>query len=94
MSEERAWIGLEDVLDDVVIEAFLVDKDHRATEFLREIEKGLIVSVLKRVGGNQKEAASILKIKYTTLNMKIKRYGIILQKVVVPSTPAMIKLNP
>lgn len=45
---------------------------------LTGLEKRIIIRVLDRTGGNQKEAAGLLGIKYTTLNEKIKKYGITL----------------
>jgi len=39
-------------------------------------EAELIKSALQRTGGNQRRAAQLLGIKATTLNCKIKRYGI------------------
>jgi transcriptional regulator with GAF, ATPase, and Fis domain len=46
------------------------------TEEVQEFEIGLIRCALIRTGGNQREAARVLKIKPTTLHEKIKRYGI------------------
>jgi transcriptional regulator with GAF, ATPase, and Fis domain len=39
-------------------------------------EKSLILSALLITGGNQRKAAQILNLKVTTLNVKIKRFGI------------------
>jgi len=41
-----------------------------------EAERALIVRVLNQVRGNKRKAAQALKIDYTTLFEKIKRYGI------------------
>ena len=41
-----------------------------------EAERGLIVRVLNQVRGNKRKAAQALKIDYTTLFEKIKKYGI------------------
>ena len=46
-----------------------------ATEVQR-YEEDLIRCALLRTGGNQRRAARLLSVKVTTLNMKIKRYGI------------------
>jgi DNA-binding NtrC family response regulator len=43
---------------------------------LDAIEKCLILKVLDRTSGSQKEAARILGIKYTTLNQKVRKHGI------------------
>lgn len=47
---------------------------------LKNVERNIIIRVLSMVNGNQKEAAKILRIKYTTLNEKIKKYKIRLRK--------------
>ena len=49
-------------------------------DFYSEVEKfetGLIKLALKQTGGNQAKASRLLKIKPTTLNSKIKVYGIV-----------------
>ncbi len=43
---------------------------------VRRLEVGLITDVLRRSHGNQTRAAQLLGLKLTTLNAKIKRYGI------------------
>lgn len=50
-------------------------------EEVKSFEIKLIEQALDRVGGNQKLAAKLLNLKHTTLNAKIKRYEINLQKV-------------
>jgi len=47
---------------------------------MEDLEKKIILNVLEKVQGNQRNAARILGIKYTTLNEKIKKYGIRFQK--------------
>lgn len=46
-----------------------------------ELEKKVIVDILSKVNGNQKNAAKILGMKYTTLNEKVKRYQIRVRKI-------------
>ena len=49
-------------------------------DFYSEVQKfetGLIKLALKQTGGNQARASKLLKIKPTTLNSKIKVYGIV-----------------
>ena len=46
-----------------------------------ELEKKVIVDVLSEVNGNQKDAARILGMKYTTLNEKVKRYQIRVRRI-------------
>jgi len=43
---------------------------------MSKMEKPLIVQILRRVGGNQVQAAKILGINRNTLRKKIKLYGI------------------
>ena len=45
-------------------------------EQVAEFERWLIRNALIRTGGHQRRAARALGIKFTTLNSKIKRYGI------------------
>jgi DNA-binding NtrC family response regulator len=64
-------------LEDVLVKTFFLDDQNELDKFIKGLEKRLIVSALDKVAGSQKDAANILRIKYTTLNMKIKRYGIL-----------------
>jgi DNA-binding NtrC family response regulator len=48
-------------------------------DFFQEVEQfeiGLIRSALRRTGGHQSRASKLLGLSCTTLNSKIKRYGI------------------
>jgi transcriptional regulator with GAF, ATPase, and Fis domain len=45
-------------------------------EEVQRFEKDLIRCALVRTGGKQRQAARLLNVKVSTLNMKIKRYGI------------------
>lgn len=45
-------------------------------EEVQRFEKELIRCALLRVGGRQRQAARLLNVKVTTLNAKIRRYGI------------------
>jgi DNA-binding NtrC family response regulator len=47
---------------------------------VREYEAKMIRAALIKTGGNQRKAASLLNLKTTTLNTKIKHYGIRLIK--------------
>jgi len=57
--------------------------DHRLSlsEEVRRFESDLIRTALVRTAGNQLRAARLLGVKHTTLNAKIKRYGITLTPV-------------
>lgn len=64
-----------------------------AVDFFAEVERfeiELIESALSRTGGIQKRAAKLLGMQNTTLNSKIKRFGIAVsafQKVINSTTP-------
>jgi transcriptional regulator with GAF, ATPase, and Fis domain len=47
-------------------------------EEVQRYERELIRQALQRTGGNQRRAAKLLGVKVTTLNCKIKRFGITL----------------
>ncbi len=56
---------------------YLCWKEKRpVTVLFRTMERRIILDVLERVDGHQRRASRILGLKYTTLNCKIKRYGI------------------
>jgi DNA-binding NtrC family response regulator len=53
--------------------------DNDGIDFYREVEQyeiELIKSALSRCGGNQTQAARLLHMKSTTLNAKMKHYGL------------------
>ena len=51
-------------------------KQPRLSEAVRRFETHLILQALEKTRGNQLRAARLLGVKHTTLNAKIKRYGI------------------
>ncbi|NIM59511.1 MAG: hypothetical protein GTO16_11305 [Candidatus Aminicenantes bacterium] len=62
------------------IEYFFMNSNIPLKEMIESIEKIVILKTLYRVHWNQKEAAKILGVKYTTLNEKIRKYDINLRK--------------
>lgn len=52
------------------------DQKLNLSDEVRRFETDLIRAALVRTGGNQSRAARLLGVKHTTLNAKIKRYGI------------------
>lgn len=57
-----------------------LDKGFEFEEEVKNFEIKLISQALKQTKGNQKLAAQLLNIKYTTLNAKIKRYSVEMPK--------------
>ena len=56
-----------------------IDFDNDGIDFYDEIERyeiELIKSALNKCGGNQSQAARLLRMKSTTLNAKMKQYGL------------------
>jgi DNA-binding NtrC family response regulator len=56
-----------------------IDFDNEGIDFYNEIERyeiELIKSALSHCGGNQTQAARLLRMKSTTLNAKMKHYGL------------------
>jgi DNA-binding NtrC family response regulator len=52
-------------------------------EELRRVESELIRSALKQTWGHQAQAAQLLGINASTLNMKLKRLGIIIEDIFI-----------
>jgi DNA-binding NtrC family response regulator len=55
---------------------------------IAEVEKDLIVSALRRVGGNQVKAAQLLGISRVMLHDRIEKYGIKTEMIVQPAESA------
>ena len=62
------------------MEYFFDNSDIPLKSFLGKIEKNIILRTLYKANGEQKKTAEILGLKYTTLNEKIKKYRIRIQK--------------
>ncbi|MGQ9471888.1 MAG: helix-turn-helix domain-containing protein [Candidatus Aminicenantales bacterium] len=63
-----------------VIELLLTENPLQLKKLMQEVERGIILRILEKTGGNQRHAAKVLGLKYTTLNEKVKRYKIRFQK--------------
>jgi len=72
------------------VEYFFNSSDVSLKKFMNTMERNIILRALDKSGGDQKKAAEILDVKYTTLNEKIKRYQIRIQKMAIPQMPAQI----
>jgi DNA-binding NtrC family response regulator len=62
------------------MEYFFESSNIPLKNFMGKIEKNIILRTLYKVNGEQKKAAEILGLKYTTLNEKVKKYRIRIQK--------------
>jgi DNA-binding NtrC family response regulator len=72
--------GLQRELLGLLIDTLCREKPINLKSTMETIEKGVILRALGASGGNQREAAQILGVKYTTLNQKVKKYRIRLQR--------------
>ncbi len=66
----------DDKLFSFFVEYFFLNSNIPLKELIDGLERNIILRTLHKVNGHQKKAAKILKIKYSTLNVKIKRYNI------------------
>jgi hypothetical protein len=61
---------------------------HSLKKLLDLVEKNILLNVLHRVNGNQRDAGRILGLKSTTLNAKMKKHGIrVIRQIDVNSPP-------
>ncbi len=65
-----------------LVDEFYANRPASLKEFLANVERSLIIETLEKTKGDQKKAAEILGLKYTTLHEKIKRYHIYFRTVV------------
>jgi transcriptional regulator with AAA-type ATPase domain len=70
---EREVIGL-------FIESYFVEKSASLKKFMFNLEKTILKKVLAKVNGNQKEASRLLGLNNQTLNSKVKKYDISINK--------------
>lgn len=49
-------------------------------DFINSLERAILVKILERFNGNQKDTAKFLSINHTTLNQKVRRHKIIFSK--------------
>lgn len=69
--EENAFV--REILK-LFFDYFCVSHNMSLKDLMEYMEKIIIIRALCRFEGNQREAARYLRINYTTLNEKIKRY--------------------
>ncbi len=61
---------------DLLVELLCRERPILLKKLMDRIEKDIIVRSLRMAGGNQKQAAGILGVKYTTLHEKLKKFDI------------------
>jgi len=71
-SLDMAGHGMEHESEDVEI----ISLKDRIRQRKMEVERSVLIQTLRKTGGNKAEAARLLQINYSTIHLKIKRYGI------------------
>ena len=69
---------------DLFVEYLCREQPILLKDLMDRIERDIILRSLRMAGGNQKQAAGILGVKYTTLHEKLKKFGIRTPKTPVP----------
>jgi len=62
------------------MEYYTLKGDMHFKEFFDQIEHSILTASLSMFGGNQKSTARFLRLKYTTLNEKIKKHHLSFRK--------------
>ena len=65
---------------ELFVEYFCFQQKVPFKELIGHVEKSILIRSLSQFNGSQKSAAKFLGIKYTTLNEKLKRYNIRIDK--------------
>ena len=64
----------------LIVDLFYNWQSDSLIEFMSDLERAIVMSVLTRFKGNQKEAAKFLRINYTTFHQKVRKHKIIIEK--------------
>lgn len=78
MNGDSAAAGIETAVR--VIEHLCRSRRLPLKSLLDRVEQQVIMSVLRQTNGSQKEAALLMAVKITTLNSKIQRHGIRIER--------------
>lgn len=65
---------------DLIVRYFCRDRSLGLKTLVADFERDVIGFVLKETGWNQRKAARILGVKYTTLNHKVIKHGLLTQR--------------
>jgi PAS domain S-box-containing protein len=70
------WIGKEHLPPKIAMGSRRTAANHAVSSISREEERNNLIQTLRRVGGNQSEAARLLGVSRVTIWKRIKKYGI------------------
>ena len=58
------------------IEYFYMQENIELKDFMSSLERAILIKMLERFNGNQKDTAKFLRINHTTLNQKVRKHRI------------------
>ncbi len=79
LASEKHSVKIDSIINSIILfylKQNTVKKKQSLKDFVDDFEKKIIFTALDVTNGNQKIAAEILGVKKTTLNEKIKRFGV------------------
>ena len=65
-----------EVFFDFFIDYFYMQENIDLKDFMNFLERAILVKMLDRVNGNQKDTATFLSVNHTTLNQKVRKHKI------------------
>jgi len=65
-----------EIFFDFFIDYFYMKEDIDLKNFINSLERAIMVKMLERFNGNQKETAKFLGVNHTTLNQKVRKLKI------------------
>ena len=66
------------------VEYFYMNKKVHLKEFMDSLERAILIKILSKFNGNQRNTAEFLGLNHTTLNQKIKKHNIRFRKTAIP----------
>jgi DNA-binding NtrC family response regulator len=58
------------------VEYFYMQDNIALKDFMNSLERAILVKILERFNGNQRDTAKFLRVKHTTLNQKVRKHKI------------------
>ena len=65
------------------VEYFTMNKKVHLKEFMDSLERAILIKMLSKFNGNQRNTAEFLGLNHTTLNQKIKKHNIQFRKTAI-----------
>jgi len=65
------------------VEYFYMNENIQLKEFMESLERAILIKILSKFNGNQRNTAEFLGLNHTTLNQKIKKHSIRFRKTAI-----------